>query len=532
LFIKLNSYETHFFLLASFALTASSIAQMPAIDWEHSYGGTNYENAYGITKAPGGGYVLATISESNDIDASGNNGGFDNWIFKIDLNGELQWQKSIGGSGTDIVSDIVTIPSGGYAIAGWTFSNGAPGSSALITGNHGVSDIWVARLNENGEVLWKKTIGGCDRDEIRMLIHTNDGGLMLAGGTTSYNTGDVYGSFGDWDAWVIKLNLQGEIEWQRIIGGTGIDYFFNVTETAAGDFLLAGLSGSLDGDLQNVPLYGDRDCWIAKISNTGAIIWQKRYGGSAFDEIHGIDELPNGNIVFCGLINSNDGQVNSYYGFTDAWVAGTDAQGTLLWRQTIGGSASEIAFAVQALDNNHAIVVGRTESPDINVPGFHGATDGWCVIFNTAGAVVEKRCYGGTQSDAFFNIERLNDENFIMVGSNASVNGDASTHNGLGDVWVVKIGDGGNVATDDPNQEVFELTAVPNPTADQLTVRTNFTGEKRLMIVDASGKILTKQTMKNTQHNLNVANLPAGIYQVQVLAANGKFSRAVSFVKK
>ncbi len=200
-----------FFVSMTFSQTA------PAIQWEKALGGTGYDYATSIVQTSDGGYIVAGYSYSNDGDVTGNHGSADYWVVKLDNTGSISWQKSLGGSGDDEAASIVQTSDGGYIMAGSSNSNDGD-----VTGNHGSYDCWVVKLDNTGSVSWQKSLGGTGGDLASSVEQTSDGGYIVAG--QSYSTdGDVTGNHGVADCWVVKLDDTGSISWQKSLGGSNAD---------------------------------------------------------------------------------------------------------------------------------------------------------------------------------------------------------------------------------------------------------------------------------------------------------------------
>ncbi len=154
-----------------------------------------------------GGYIVAGYSNSNDGDVTGNHGNYDYWIVKIDTTGNIQWQKSLGGTGYDYAYSMQQTSDGGYVVAGQSDSNDGD-----ITGNHGGStDYWIVKLDNTGNIQWQKSVGGTSTDLGRSIQQTSDGGYIVAGHSGS-NNGDVTGNHGNFDFGIVKLSTNVGIE--------------------------------------------------------------------------------------------------------------------------------------------------------------------------------------------------------------------------------------------------------------------------------------------------------------------------------
>ena len=162
---------------------------------------------------------------------------------KLNNLGDIEWQKCLGGTNTDIANSIQQTSDGGFIVAGYTFSNDGD-----VSGNHGGSDALVVKLNSSGDIEWQKCLGGTSWDEAYSIQQTSNSGFIVAGKTNS-NNGDVSGNHGGDDYWVVKLNSLGDIEWQKCLGGTSWDVAYTIQQTSDGGFIVAGYTHSNDGDV-------------------------------------------------------------------------------------------------------------------------------------------------------------------------------------------------------------------------------------------------------------------------------------------
>ena len=198
------------------------------IQWQKALGGTGEDGGSEIIQTSDGGYIVAGGTKSNDGNVSGNHGNYDAWIIKLTSIGVIQWQKTLGGSNSEYVSSIKQTLDGGYIIAGYSNSNDGD-----VNGNHGDYDTWIVKINSSGEIQWQKSLGGSGEDAAESIVQTADGGYIVAGYSES-NDGDVSGNHGSTDFWVVKLNNIGTIEWQKALGGTGYDYARFIIQVGSG----------------------------------------------------------------------------------------------------------------------------------------------------------------------------------------------------------------------------------------------------------------------------------------------------------
>ena len=213
------------------------------IEWQKSLGGSGYDVGWNIQQTTDGGYIVIGYANSTDGDVMGNHGDFDYWVVKLSSTGSIEWQKSLGGSGEDRGYSIQQTTDGGYIVAGQSAS-----TNGDVTGNHGGNDYWVVKLSSTGSIIWQKSLGGTGSDVGRSIQQTTDGGYIVAGTSNSID-GDVTGNHGDFDYWVVKLSSTGAIIWQKTLGGTGSDNAYSIRQTTDGGYVVAGTSNSNDGDV-------------------------------------------------------------------------------------------------------------------------------------------------------------------------------------------------------------------------------------------------------------------------------------------
>ena len=219
------------------------LSSIGAIEWQKSLGGSSADQAGFIQQTSDGGYVFAGWSLSNDGDVTGNQGYYDYWVVKLSNIGTIEWQKSLGGSYNDLPSAIQQTNDGGFMLAGTSLSNDGD-----VSGNHGELDCWLVKLSSIGTIEWQKSLGGSGSDRAGSIQQTNDGGF-IAVGTSNSNDGDVSSNYGETDFWVVKLSDVGIIEWQKSFGGSGIDFGVSIQQTNDGAYIVAGQSSSNDVDV-------------------------------------------------------------------------------------------------------------------------------------------------------------------------------------------------------------------------------------------------------------------------------------------
>ena len=406
-------------------------SEAPTIEWEYTYGGSEDETLNQIIQTTDSGYAIAGRTRSADGDVSNYQGEGDYWIVKLDENGAINWETSFGGSNNDLANAIVQTSDSGFFVIG----NSASTDGDIQQSNGGI-DCWVVKLDSVGNLEWENSLGGSANDYGRSGQQTSDGGYIVAGQTWSSN-GDVNSNNGQEDFWIVKLNPTGDIEWEKNYGGTLSDGAFSIEQTMDGGYVAAGYSQSSDGDV--LANNGGNDYWIIKIDTAGNITWEKNYGGTGQETIAAIRQTSDQGFIISGTSDSSDGDIFDSHGGNEAWVVKLDADGNLVWEQSLGGSANDYGRAIQFSDDGSYILCGQTWSSDGNVSESIGMEDFWVVKLNSAGGIEWENTYGGTSFDGAFSIQQSADGGIIAGGYTHSTDVDVSTTNGETDYWVVKL---------------------------------------------------------------------------------------------
>lgn len=281
------------------------------LQWQKQLGGGDGANyCRSIKQTNDGGYIVAGFSLSTHF---GNHGAADYYVVKLNDTGSVQWQKCFGGTTADVASDVQLTTDGGYILSGYSNSNDGD-----VSGNHGSNDFWILKINSSGNILWQKSLGGSNDDEANSIKQTIDGGYIVTGLTSSID-GDISGrtSF-DTDFWTVKLDASGNIQWEKHLGGTQVDKANSIIQDSDGGYVVAGYVSSNDGNV--IGMHGYVDFWILKYDSNGNLQWQKCLGGIDYKEAHSIIQTNNGGYIVAGAGASNDGDVTGNHGENDFWV--------------------------------------------------------------------------------------------------------------------------------------------------------------------------------------------------------------------
>jgi hypothetical protein len=507
-------------------LTASgpTFGQAPyTIEWQRCLGGGGAEGAYSIDRSTDGGLVVVGSTSSVDGDISTPPfGDSDIWVIKLDASGNIEWNRCFGGSSYEVGNAVKQTADGGFVVVGSTASNDGD-----VIGNHGSADIWVLKLNALGELVWQRCLGGSSQEDAWSIEQTIDEGYIIAGFTSS-NNGDVSGNNGQRDAWFVKLDAIGNIDWQRCHGGPGQDSAWELSLTTDGGYIVAGGSNST-----NIPilpgLYGVQNFWVLKLDADGALEWEHVRGGPGEDVARSVLETPDGGYLVAGHTKSLNGDVACNHGETDFWLLRLDANGEHVFDRCFGGSGGESAFELKRTTNGNYVLLGTTWSSDGIVQGHNGNVDGWLIEVDPDGELIWQLCLGGPSNDYLRGLEITPEGEILVVGSTNSA---SCFQPGQGNLWVVKLAP---LTTGTPELESPpNLTLFPNPTTSTLHIQWSGTAPSTLEVLDMTGRLVYGPVVPGqvgeAGYALPVGALPAGLYAVRLQSATG--SSVQRFVKE
>ena len=565
------------------------------IIWEKNYGGSALDRAECIRQTSDGGYIFVGSTTSNDFDVTTNKGSDDLWVVKLGSTGNIQWERTFGGSLQDFGRSVELSDDGGYLITGWTSSNDGDISDAS---NSGLA-FWTMKVSSSGVLLWEKTYGGTLDDLSFYIDQTSDGGLITCGESFS-NNGDVGDNSGGSDTWIVKLNNPGNamsvacnlnnpgtgnndaeativttggiepfniewttpqggngginpatsneivsnigpgfysvtvtddngcqafcgfngcglsvnfnvtnttcgdpngsitavatagnggltynwsngqsgatianlaqgaytvtvtdtagcvttattvvsfveppvLEWEKNYGGDVYDYFTDLIQTKDGNYILVSGSNSTTDDVSTTLL--GYDVWITKITPTGSIIWAKTYGSNASDVGYGIVEDADGNFIVAGEVGAASGNVTNHYGGDDVWIFKIDAIGNLIWEQNYGGSAGDQIIGIEATSDGNYLLCSKSSSNNFDLTSNYGSSDYWIVKLDPNGAILWQKSYGGSSVETTQKTKEVKD-GYLVLGQTTSSDIDISTNNGNSDIWLIKLDFSGNL---------------------------------------------------------------------------------------
>ncbi|PKL31628.1 hypothetical protein CVV43_02015 [Candidatus Saccharibacteria bacterium HGW-Saccharibacteria-1] len=341
------------------------VAVTPAASFATAWGNNDDEYGNGVAQTNDGGYVV-----------TGRNTAYDAYIAKYSSEGNLSWVKTWGGVSTDHGYGIVQTSDGGYAITGYTYS--------FTAGN---SDMFLARFDVSGNVLWSKTWGSASADIGNSLSQTGDGGFVVTGYTG-------LGSGGN-DMFINKYDSSGNLSWHNIWGGASGESGQNVIQASDGSYLVTGETYSYGA--------GGSDAFLVKYDSSGNFAWNRVWGGANNEINRRVVETGDGNYAV-------GGQTASYGTAGDIFLNKFDTSGSIVWSKTWGGAAFDYSYGLTKSNDNGLVIAGATMSYGA------GSYDIALIKFNSDGTLAWNRTWGGTGSDSSQSIIRTSDNGFAISG--------------------------------------------------------------------------------------------------------------------
>lgn len=517
--------------------------------WEKPYGGIHADYLFDAQPTADYGFILAgsSLSDKTGNKSEDNHGDLDYWVWKMNENGDLDWQKSLGGSGFDLLQSIKNTKDGGFILAG---TSNSPQTAKGSIGNKkesckGITDFWVIKLNAKGEEQWQRTLGGSGQDELLCAFQTLDGGYMLGGSSNSTLnaktditekgiidvkpdlTGKIEKCRGNMDYWIVKLDNAGAVQWQKTYGGEYADVLRSMEQTVDGGYILGGYSNSPRSGDKSEEKNGIGDYWILKINNAGAIEWQKTYGGNGDNQLYVIHQTRDGGFIAGG--NSNSTTSLTYMGGnvsngTDYWLLKMDEKGEIKWSKTYDFGKVDILTSIVENEDHTFLIGGYAQSESdqgtkggsqlLKVSGDKdGINDYIALKISDTGEEVWKKTVGSKGEDILRKLIETRDGGYLLAGtSNSKSSKDKHSNIGGNDFWVVKLKD-----KQKPEEVKVNIEAIPNPTTAFTNIIIGYDFEQgTASVYDLLGRQIQHFDINSRTVPIDLSSYPEGIYVVNI----------------
>jgi hypothetical protein len=502
-------------------------AQAPNIDWQKSYGGSDFDRPRSVINVSTGGFMVASNTSSTDGDLADNVLGRNVWLLRLDEQGEMLWQNWYGSIHTaSSALQVRETPDGGFVVV-TTIGVNAPGVLCATTSVEG----WIFKVDAAGDLQWERCMGGSGGDSFRSIELTNDGGFIIAGGSSSPD-GDLPGNKGQADIWVVKLDGNGAIQWSRNYGGSGSEGASHAIQMSTGGFLVSGAGRSSDQTFAECNPYfpSNNTAFFLKLDDLGEVVWAKCYGGNGDDTINKLAEGAGGIFWAAGTTYSLDGDVTGHHGALDGWILKLDSSGALVGNYVYGGSADDYIYDIQIVPNGNALLLGYTNSVDGDINSNFGLFDAWVIQVDQELNLTWQRTYGGSAHDLGRSITLSPDGGAFFCATSSSIDGDVTLPNGPSDAWLVKLEPWVVGVEEAPHPT--DLRLFPNPATDMLKIQLKEgSAGSELEIFDAVGRSVQRTTVHASPMVVPVEELTPGMYTVTLSAKAGDVVGYGRFIK-
>ena len=481
--------------------------------------------------------------------ASKQNNGYDFHLVKLNQQGEEVWEKYFSGQNHDFLSATIATQEGGFLLAGTSHSGKGLDKKDASKGG---SDIWLIRINEFGHELWQKTLGTSQDEEARSVIQTVDFGFMVAG-----NVQNAANGFGSKDVTVTRLDKNGKVLSELILGGRGLDEVEKIIPTPDGGALLgiysrsselrdsssAGNSGSnetshpVSRTSKSSPNFGEGDYWVIKLSKDNNIEWEKNFGGKGDDHLRTMAFTSSGYII--GGESRSEKSGNKTVGIeegTDVWLISLNTKGEEQWQKSYNFKNRDILMGMNVINtrdgkNSKGVLLGgytqaegRMEADD--------ETFWMLYIDNNGNEQWRKHIKGESRKkeERLSDLKMNKDGSIVLAGTSAEELGKEN--------WkIVKLGD----SQIDQLIEKQNIKIYPNPVSDYAYVEIGFEdgswklgdgkSEAEITLYDMGGRQLQSLKTKNKITKINTQNLIQGAYLIVVKTDTDKTANA-KLIKK
>lgn len=346
--------------------------------WTKTYGGYSSDGGKKIYSSIDNKYIIVGYTYSSGV------GNSDMYVICIDEHGDILWSNTYGGSGWEYGYGICKGIDSGYILTGYSTSFNIFNSK----------DVFVIKIDENGNELWSKSYGGMDLDVGRSVCYSNDG-YLICGYTESFGSGEN-------DIYVIKIDETGNVMWEKQYGGEGAELGYQIKKTIDNNFVIIGASGS---DRANYDFY------LLKIDDDGNIIWENYYdtygGDGGYDRGHSVVETIDGGYLIAGETNYGDA--------LNILVVKTDSEGNEEWSQIFGESLHDHGCDVIKTSDGNYVVCGRFDKT------LNGTNDIGLIKIDVDGKEIWKKIIAMSNSDWATSIIETNNNELLITGHTDSI---------------------------------------------------------------------------------------------------------------
>jgi len=538
-----------------------SFGQIPGFEWAIVAGGPGRSEANAIT-TDGNGNIYTTGYFENTVDFDPgtavfeltSNGNEDIFIQKLDAGGNLLWAKQIGGNSSveDLGTTIVTDDYGNVYVAG-IFSATVdfdPGSGVYELSAQGFYDIFMLKLDTDGNFIWAKSLIGSSREYVYDMVLDAGGNILITGkieGPTDFdpnpNNSQIIQAPGHYDTYVAKYNADGEYVWAKVFpntNGNADATGYGITMDNNNNILITGSfeqTVNFDGGAGQFMLtsIGQRDIFIEKLNPDGDLIWVKQIGGSDHQEAFDMAVDSNNDILLTGYFRGQTDFDPSTTEFNmtpvqgdDIFVEKLDENGDFLWAKAVAETGSEQkAYGIAVNTADEIVFTGKSNGVYIEKSDINGNPI-WSINLHGNGNNTLGKGICVDSNDNIITAGVLNGNN--PVDFDPSDNEYLLTPaNGWGNAFVYKLNN--TVVHILNNNMLNEMEVYPNPVVDELYIGLPENKTCEILLFDMSGRKIKDERIKLESFRLSMSNLPAGIYLLSVWDLSSKEAKTLKIQK-
>ncbi|MDM1045943.1 T9SS type A sorting domain-containing protein [Myroides sp. 1354] len=483
------------------------------VKWEQTLGSTHAEYLFDVLPTADYGFLLAGSSLSNeggDIKAK-RRGNIDAWLWKMKEDGTQEWQYRLGGDGNDYLHSICHTPDGGFLL-GITSTSGKSGDKTEV--NKGKEDLWLVKLNAAKTIEWQKSYGGIGTEEVVKVIALKGGDYAVLANSNSVVSGDkTQAYYGGMDLWILRLNAQGSIVWQKSYGGEYKDTGVDIIETADRGLLIGAQSNSPRSHSKTAESLGGMDYWLIKLSASEKEEWQKTYGGQQEDELREVQQLTDGSYALFGMSNSDVSgtKTSKQESNLDYWLIKTDDRGDVVKEFTYSYGDYNV-LTNGFVDSKGQFFLGGSS---MAVSEKQSTFEYLGTRIESDHSVAWEKSISSKGNDILTKVIQTRDGGYVFAGtSNGEKSKVKAAQKGGNDFWIVKV-EKEEKEKEEPTR--ITLEAFPNPTTGFANIVMNFaytTG--KMEVYDLGGRLLQSRAIEYQTEPVDLTALSRGTYIIWV----------------
>ncbi len=473
--------------------------------FERILGNPDADGGAAVRPTPDGGFIVAGHTQSLDADYS------DALLLRTDAYGQVEWMRQYGEEDWDEGFSAVLPLEDGFLAVG----------AKAHTGRQGEPDMYVVRTDASGNPLWEKTFGRSEfePDAASDVVRAHDGGFVVAGNSQSGENNDAF---------LVKIDEQGNEVWRKVFGGDGGDNAVSIKATPDGGYVFVGSTSSYSAGGRS-----DYDIYMVKLDGDGNQQWMKTYGGSDWEKAGCVALAQDDGYIIAGWTASSE------YGAVarDVFLVKTDPDGNEQWHRIYGWEHKEGAGAVIATSDGGYLVVGSTERYyDDRFQVWR--SDVYIVKVDANGDEQWSRTYGGLHEDSANDVRELGDGSYVVCGTTRS-------YSKSGDVYLLRLNRWGEVATGITVDRRGRLPVslrlgqnYPNPFNAETSIQFDLPRQcrVRLEVFDLRGRrveVLVDAVKREGAHRVRwrPAALPSGVYLCRLRADGQTLVRRMVYLK-